>query len=461
MNELRTKLAQAKTLLAEVACADFAAMGDEAACLVMAEAEDAGRFIDTIRAQSAGEIDDRSRKELGRTALSYRLGFARGVHLTEHITRTSQAEAARRTRIGSAIRPRVSLTGEILPPAFPHIASAMVAGLLGTDAARDIIGCLTQAARTATGDRLDGAERALVEIAATETAEVVGVHARVWREYLDPDGAKPREEELRERRAFHLGREQNGGTPFFGMAEPTFAALLRSAFAESSAPGVKPRFLSEEDTVRGTETTKTADGDVVETLRDPRSRQQRQHDIFVGLVTAGLRATEGKPGSMRATSTVMAVIQLKDLESGRGVGWLDDLLEPVSAATVREMVCDAGYRKIVLGNDGEVLYLGTPKRLFSSAQRKALAVRDGGCVWPSCTAPPGWCQAHHVIEYDHGGKTDIDNGTLLCSAHHHMLHNSEFTMKMVQGKPRLLAPPWLDPDQIWKPLGRTRATMVA
>ncbi|MCU1558781.1 MAG: hypothetical protein JWN09_2776 [Microbacteriaceae bacterium] len=34
-------------------------------------------------------------------------------------------------------------------------------------------------------------------------------------------------------------------------------------------------------------------------------------------------------------------------------------------------------------------------------------------------------------------------------------------MKMINGKPHLLAPPWLDPDRVWRPVGRTRAIVVA
>ena len=128
------------------------------------------------------------------------------------------------------------------------------------------------------------------------------------------------------------------------------------------------------------------------------------------------------------------------------------------------MACDAGHRKVVLGNSGEILYVGRLQRLFTAAQRRALAVRDGGCVWLNCAAPPGWCHAHHVEEYNSNGKhglTDIDNGVLLCPAHHHMLHNSSFTVKMVDGKPWLLAPTWIDPGQTWRPLGRARVTMTA
>lgn len=129
----------------------------------------------------------------------------------------------------------------------------------------------------------------------------------------------------------------------------------------------------------------------------------------------------------------------------------------MSAATIQQLVCDGGLRKIVLGDAGEVLYPGVKERFFSAPQRRALAVRDCGCCWPDCTAPPSWCEADHVIEYEKSGKTDINNGVLLCSAHHHALHASEFTIEMVNGKPRLLAPPWLDPDQLWGDRSAERA----
>jgi len=465
MTHLIDTLTEAGTLAAAIAGVDLISLSDEQVCQALAAVENLGRYVDALRARSAGEVAARSRRELGQEGLAQRLGFAKGEHLVEHATRVSPAEARRRTRLGSATRARTSLTGERLPAEFPHVAAAMEEGSVGMDAGQAIITCLTQAARTASADDLDKAEQALTSIAVAEPAEIVAVHSRVWREYLDPDGAEPRHEAIRERRAFHLGGERDGVTPFYGAADPVFAALLRSAFAEASGPRVTPRFLSDDDRERGTYIETSSDGTEIEKLRDPRTREQRQYDVFTGLITAGLREVErpgaaGNGGSMRPTSTVMAVITLEALESGRGVGWLDDVDEPVPASTVQQLACDAGYRPIVLGREGEVLYLGHPQRLFSPAQRKALAVRDGGCVWPGCTAPPQWTEAHHVIEHERGGPTDIDNGALLCSPHHHLLHSSAFTMKMIRGRPHLLAPPWLDPEQKWKLLGRTRATMA-
>jgi len=195
--------------------------------------------------------------------------------------------------------------------------------------------------------------------------------------------------------------------------------------------------------------------------RDPRTTDQRNFDIVMGLITAGIRSSESTRKSMRSLTTVIAVVNKKDLEAGTGVGWLDDVAEPVSVATISELACDAGIRTLVLGDNGEPLYLGRTERLHSRAQRLALAVRDGGCIWSGCHAPPSWCHAHHVKEYRDGGLTDIDNGVLLCPAHHHALHASDYELRMVNGRPELRAPAWIDAAQQWKPLGKSRVTMVA
>ena len=448
---------QATRLLAEVAQLRIDGLDDESLCELVHRTEQAGRLIDTARAIGAAEIEQRSRYELGQDSLARRQGHARGSHLVETITRVSAAEVSRRIRLGEHIRPRTALGGIPLAPAYPQVSAGLISGALGVDAAGTIIRCLAQAARHhASLSGLDAAETALVAAAATETADLIAVQARIWREALDPDGAEPRDHELRERRAFRLGREVDGMTPFSGTADPVSAALLRAAFAEHAAPRIQPRFI---------ETPEHAAEDdsnvVVTELADPRSHEQQYFDIFMGLITAGLRASGTGPGEMRSTSSVMAVIKLGDLGNQTGVGWLDDVKEPISSASVRELVCDSGMETIVLGANGRVLELGFRERFFTAAQRRALAVRDGGCVWLNCTAPPTWCHAHHVLEFAKGGATDIDNGVLLCPAHHHMLHSSAFTMKMVDGAPRLLAPLWLDPGQMWRPLTKSRLRMTA
>jgi hypothetical protein len=111
---------------------------------------------------------------------------------------------------------------------------------------------------------------------------------------------------------------------------------------------------------------------------------------------------------------------------------------------------------IGVDDNGQPLWEGRKKRYFTRAQRRALATRDGGCVFPGCGAPPSWCHAHHVVEWRNGGPTDVDNGVLLCAFHHRLIHRGEFQLRMVRGRPQLLSPRWVDPQQQWRPVGGAR-----
>jgi HNH endonuclease len=74
------------------------------------------------------------------------------------------------------------------------------------------------------------------------------------------------------------------------------------------------------------------------------------------------------------------------------------------------------------GAPSQPLEVGRTTRVVNPAQRNALVVRDGGCAFPACERPPGWCEAHHLVHWLHGGPTDLPNLALLCRAHHRAVH---------------------------------------
>ncbi|MPY85458.1 MAG: DUF222 domain-containing protein, partial [Actinophytocola sp.] len=118
---------------------------------------------------------------------------------------------------------------------------------------------------------------------------------------------------------------------------------------------------------------------------------------------------------------------------------------PVSAEEARLLACDSRVIPAVLGSKGEVLDLGREERTASRAQRRALHLRDRGCVFPSCTRPAHWTQAHHIREWIDGGPTDLRNLALLCGQHHRLIHASDWSIRMAaDGKPECIPPPWLD-----------------
>lgn len=128
-------------------------------------------------------------------------------------------------------------------------------------------------------------------------------------------------------------------------------------------------------------------------------------------------------------TTVMVTMTLDQLRAELATAGLissDD--HRITAAQARRLACTAGIIPAVLGGRSEILDLGRTQRLVSSAQRKALRLRDRTCRAKGCTIPATWCEAHHLKPWALGGKTDVDDGVLLCSFHHHRAHDPTHEM---------------------------------
>lgn len=439
MDELTTGYEQAIALLAGRASmrADLVSEAELAREVQLIEA--AGRLIDALRVLRAAEVERRSDPAHGDQGMARKAGHHKPAGLLAELTGASPQEVSRRLSLGRQLLPRPGFDGELMPADLPVLADGMRGGAVGMDAAETIARHLKQVAkRHADPDNMHAAELALTEIAARGRYWEVTMHAIVWREALDPDGARPREEQLRQERRFTMGRERNGMTPFSGQAPPAEAALLRAVFGEAAAPDRTPRFLE------------AVDAD--EAGKDGRTTAQRHFDILIGFFRAGVRA----PMAQRSTAQVMAVVSLEALQTGRGVAWLDDVTEPISAFAAQVTACSDGFQTLITGQHGEALALGRRERYFTAAQRKAMAGRDGpGCVIPGCEVPHSWADGHHVLWFGQGGLTDIGNGVLICTRHHTEVHQGRFELRMVDGRPQIR---WTFGD--WQPAGNQRATVV-
>lgn len=89
----------------------------------------------------------------------------------------------------------------------------------------------------------------------------------------------------------------------------------------------------------------------------------------------------------------------------------------------------------------EPLAVGRAQRLATAAQRKALALRDGGCVIDGCTVPAARCQPHHVREWSLGAPTDLANLALLCWAHHRQVDLARWELSRSEGRWRATPTP--------------------
>ncbi|MCU1676566.1 MAG: endonuclease, partial [Frankiales bacterium] len=95
---------------------------------------------------------------------------------------------------------------------------------------------------------------------------------------------------------------------------------------------------------------------------------------------------------------------------------------------------------------GHVLDVGRAARLATPAQRRGLAIRDGGCVGYECDRPPAWTDVHHVVPRSQGGLTDFDVLCLLCRRHHTLVHDDGWVC-VRDGTGWIVLPPELARDR--------------
>ncbi|WP_404286515.1 hypothetical protein [Glutamicibacter arilaitensis] len=121
----------------------------------------------------------------------------------------------------------------------------------------------------------------------------------------------------------------------------------------------------------------------------------------------------------------------------------------LSDAEARTQMCNAGILPVVFNGQGQILDVGRAERLFPAHMKRALIARDRGCLYPGCTMPAGRCEADHLLPWEEGGETSVENGAMFCPRHHHARHAGLFRIIIRKDQPpAVLLPRSLDPPQI-------------
>ncbi|MFT4214430.1 MAG: DUF222 domain-containing protein [Microbacterium sp.] len=400
----------------------------------------ARRLLDAAAVQIASEVARQSRPELGADSLAKRQGHRNATLMLATALGTTNAEAAKLVEVGEAVAPRLLLSGEAAPARHRHVGAAVAAGRLGRDAAALIIRLLDSLSDRVAFDVLDGAEQKLV-------AQAVGLDVGILQKvllraqaHLDPDGVEPREEEQRARTSVTIRQDRAG------------MVLLNGAF----------------DPVRGASILCLIEAMVTDELGWQRDESTRGNGlppkpIPVMQAEALLTICEHYTGCDRKNATlpgatVIVRVDLDDLRSGTRAGIIDGIDQPVSIGAVRRIAAAGGLIPAVLGGDSEILDWGRTKRLFTAAQKRAIAERDGGCI--GCGAPPGRAKVHHLTWWSRGGTTDLDNGALLCESCHHLIHDHGWEIRIdgpgIDACVWLIPPRHVDPSRTLRPAARQR-----
>ena len=170
---------------------------------------------------------------------------------------------------------------------------------------------------------------------------------------------------------------------------------------------------------------------------DDRLRDRRLADALVDLAMHAL--DNGVPSQrthMQVTTSLETLLGL----TGAPAAEMEFSL-PISAKAVERLACDCSVTRILLDSDSMVIDVGRAKRVISGPQRKALAVRDRGCVWPGCDRPATWTSGHHLVHWIRNGPTDMPNLCLLCYRHHWMVHEGDWQIVRSDDGEILTIPP--------------------
>jgi hypothetical protein len=157
------------------------------------------------------------------------------------------------------------------------------------------------------------------------------------------------------------------------------------------------------------------------------SRSQLLAEALVSLCRKGSAAAPDATVPLRPE----AIIVIHDTDPDHAM--VNNSPASVPLGQLGGLLTDAQWRRIVVDAQGEVLDLGRARRLASRAQRRALEVRDGGCVFPGCDAHVNWCEVHHVTPWEDGGTTDLAGMVLLCRRHHGVTHRKGWVTHMADG----------------------------
>ena len=120
-----------------------------------------------------------------------------------------------------------------------------------------------------------------------------------------------------------------------------------------------------------------------------------------------------------------------------------EYIGPISRDLLDRISCDCSVTTVIVDKERVPLDIGRDKRLFPPHIRKALYLRDHGCI--KCGAPAARTHAHHIRHWATNGDTSLDNGCLLCPACHADIHHNGWNVVMgIDRHPWLIPPSSVD-----------------
>ncbi|MCY3894533.1 MAG: DUF222 domain-containing protein [Acidimicrobiaceae bacterium] len=350
-----------------------------------------------------------------------------GAALVHQHSGLSRSDAARNVRIDAELT------------SMPDAHDAVVAGQISlANAAR-----LAHAARKTSPDAVDG-DLELIGLAKTLPVDEFAHAAQRWTA-RHQDAADLAAQQRRNRRNRHV-RFWNGDDG---------SVQMRGSFDAEMGARIQDRLRRQAEELRQADRRRERHREVGDhagatpgssTESAARTRDQRMADALDTLLAA-IRADDVSAADATASgqsgrkSVAAEIIVRADLEALLGeAGGVAEIcgVGPIPPSTLARLACNSDVWIEFFGDEFTPLYETVASRAPTAAQRRALVARDGACI--GCGAPPGECEAHHIIPVKCGGKTRVDNLVLVCWSCHDRIHDHNWQVVVRDGRFRLVPP---------------------
>ncbi|GAB3860679.1 HNH endonuclease signature motif containing protein [Nocardioides maradonensis] len=323
----------------------------------------------------------------------------------EHAARDAGTWLAHATRVTAPVARGDLRLAEALE-AHPLTAAAMRTGSVNTAQARVIIRSVDKLSDTVDELTKARAEKQLIEYAATYDARDLQVLGTKILEVVAPHIAEAELGKQLEREEQAAADKCSLKLQHRGDGTTKITALVPDSIADRLTT-----YVDAEDSPRVTKSRSRGEAfcRLLETL-DPKRLPDHGGDATTVMVTIDYDNLVNQVGSAMLGTTV------------------------ISASEARRLACTARIIPVVLGGKAEPLDVGRSRRFHTPPIRKAMRLRDKRCRAEGCSIPAAWCEAHHLKPWSEGGHTNLADGVLLCSHHHHRAHDTRYEMtKLTSG----------------------------
>ena len=367
----------------ELAAEDLRFASDAAVEDDVIEIERGSRALEAERLRRIAELDARG-------------SFARDGYLSMaawlvHRLRITWSSAGQYVRMARGLR------------RMPRTREALTAGDVSTTAASMLV-----SARETGAAEFARVEETFVRAAATLAPRALRGAIDYWRGAVDRPAAIEDADRKRERRRLHISPVLDGMVRVDGNLDPETGQVVITA-------------------LRAVVTASRSGSS------DPRTAAQRRADALGEICHQWMDgANRASVAGERPHLTVTVDLDTLERRAGRRCD-LDDTGR-IAPEDARRIACDASISRLITVAPSAPVEVGRRTPVVPAALRRSVVVRDGGCRFPGCDRPPGWCDAHHVVHWADGGDTVLENLVLLCRPHHRMVH-TRFSVAMQDGRP--------------------------